>query len=325
MAEEVKDIQESPSSSSPITRVPRPEISLKTRLRPRPSTVAIAVLTYWFNRRNKSLQTSKLVRLCKWIAIWIAILNWRAVPFYWHVMTLFPVLKVKFRRWRLGSNNEALVKSQGVIGVNPFEVKTVTKHCATWNACDFMMHMSNSSYAVALDEARCEWHVNKFGILMRNDMEFVKVIVASTHLAYLIEIPMLADYEVEVRPVSWDNKWVYLLAKFTTAPPKGSNTRTLNCISITRTVNKIGRRTVPPARLFAAAGFGPDDSNWNHICNLRQERKPIGQKLSVSQEWLLNGEPFEGMNRFEEQRKKNLQIVRNALDGNSGVEALKDL
>ncbi|EGG04375.1 uncharacterized protein MELLADRAFT_75197 [Melampsora larici-populina 98AG31] len=322
----MKDITDSPSSSSPITRVSRPEISLKTRLCPRPSTIAIAVLSYWFNQRNKSLQKSKLViRLCKWIAILIAILNWRAVPFYWHVATLFPILKVKCRRWRLGSDNEAFVRSQGVIGMNPFEVRTVTKHCATWNACDFMMHMSNSSYAAALDEARCDWHVNKLGILMRNDMEYIKVIVASTHLAFLVEIPMLADYEVEVRPVSWDNKWVYLLSKFTTAPPKGSTTRTLNCISITRTVHKIGRRTVPPAKVYAAGGFGPDESNWHRICKLRQERKPMRQKLSASQEWLLNGEPFDGMDRFEEQRQRNLEIIRFALDGNLGVEALKDL
>ncbi|KAH9824356.1 hypothetical protein DFH28DRAFT_945365 [Melampsora americana] len=326
MANEVKDIKESSPSSTKITRVPRPEISLKTRLRPRSSTIAIAVFAYWFNHRHNSLKNSRLIiRLCRWIAILIAILNWRAVPFYWHVMTLFPILKVKFRRWKLGSNNEEFVKSQGVIGVNPFEMKTITKHCATWNACDFMMHMSNSSYAVALDEARCEWHVNKIGVLMRNDMEFVKVIVASTHLAYLVEIPMLADYEVEVRPVSWDNKWVYLLAKFTTDPPKGSTIRTLNCVSITRTVNKIGRQTVPPAKLFAAGGFGPDDSNWQRICKLRKERKPMSKKLSASQEWLLNGEPFDGMDKFEEQRQRNLDIIRKALDGNSGVEALKDL
>ncbi|KAG0138887.1 hypothetical protein CROQUDRAFT_55536, partial [Cronartium quercuum f. sp. fusiforme G11] len=192
---------------------------------------------------------------------------------------------------------------------------------------DFMLHLSNSSYAVALDESRCKWHVNKLGLVMRNDMEFVRPLIASTHFAFFIEIPMLADYQVEVRPVSWDNKWVYLMATFTTDPPKGSTTRILNCISITRTVNKIGRRTVQPAKLFAACGFGIDETNWNQICKLREEGKSKGSKLSKSQEWLIDINEFDGLNSFEVQRLENLEIIRKALDGNSlnGVELLKTL
>lgn len=99
------------------------------------------------------------------------------------------------------------------------------------------------------------------------------------------------------------------------------------CISITRTVNKIGRRTVPPAKLFAACGFGPDDSNWKHICKIRKEGRGRAGKLSASQEWLLNGDSSDGMECYEEQRKRNFEIVRSALDGCSvkGVDLLKTL
>lgn len=60
-----------------------------------------------------------------------------------------------------------------------------------------MLHLSNSSYAMALDEARCEWHVNKLAITMRNDMEYVRPLIASTHFAYFIEIPVSLEFSLK--------------------------------------------------------------------------------------------------------------------------------
>lgn len=157
----------------------------------------------------------------------------QAVPLYWHVMTLFPIAKVRFRRWRLGSNYELFVKRQGVIGQSPFQARTISKHCATWNSCewitshffnldgsgshcfdfslwslkpligDFMLHLSNSAYAIALDEARCEWHVKMLALTMRNDMEQVRPLIASTHFAYFIEIPVRFLFFFFVTSIVW--------------------------------------------------------------------------------------------------------------------------
>lgn len=241
------------------------------------------------------------------------------------------------KRLRLGSNNERFIESLGTIGKSPFEARTVSHHCATWNTCDFMFHMSNSSYSTALDKARCVWHMKMIATPMRSDQECVRALVASTHFAYLNEIPMLADFEVEVRLVSWDHKWVYLLSTFTTSPPKGSKTRIVNCLSITRTVNKIGRRTVHPCKLFALCGFGGGDrSNWDYVSKIRLER-PLPKSscthhskkggMTRSQEWLVGGEDMDIMDQYEDQRKRNLDIIRAALDGDSivGVERLREL
>ncbi|CAH7674578.1 hypothetical protein PPACK8108_LOCUS9479 [Phakopsora pachyrhizi] len=301
---------------------------LKRRLKPRLSTLAIAALTY---RYLKAHQSSRMTtRLFQWIIVTLSVLNWRAVPFYWHVVTLWPIVVVKIRRKLLGTN-EKFVKNLGLIGISPFEAGVVSKHCATWNACDFMLHLSNSSYAIALDEARCKWHVNVIGVAMRADQECVRSYVASTHFTYFVEIPMLADYEVEVRPVAWDNKWVYLLSVFTTAPAKGSKTRTLNCLSITRTVIKIGRRTVPPEKIFILCGFGKDETNWNFAVNLRKRPRDNKKRFNPSQEWLLNSASVEendqsiSLTEFESQRLRNLEIVRSGLDGGFGAERLKEL
>ncbi|MBW0535898.1 hypothetical protein O181_075613 [Austropuccinia psidii MF-1] len=299
--------------------------SLAARLRPRISTLLISFLAYRFAKPRPS--NGLLKRISKWLALWFAVLNWRAVPMYWHIMTLFPILAAKMKRWRLGLSLEGFVERSGIIGTSPFDARIISKHCATWNTCDFLLHMSNSAYAMALDEVRAIWHVKMISIAMRGDHEVVRPVVASTHFTYFSEIPMLADFQVEFRPVSWDNKWLYLLATFTTDPPKGSKTRTLNCLSITRTVNKIGRRTVCPSKLLAICGFGKDPSHWKHINYLRRQPCNKKSKLRPSQEWLLNGTTDNFLSEFEPIRKQNLEIIRCALDGDSinGAERLKEL
>lgn len=301
------------------------------RLTPRLSTLLVSWLALRYGRPSSSRHP--ILRLIHWLSLWLAILNWRIVPFYWHIMTLyFPIFDAKFKRWRLGSTTDRFVKALGVIGRSPFEARIVSKHCATWNTCDFMFHMSNSAYAVALDEARAIWQIRVIGAAMRADHERVRPMIASTHFTYFAEIPILADFEVEFRPVAWDHKWLYLLAVFTTEPTKGSKTRTLNCLSITRMVNKIGRRTVPPEKLMAISGLGQNEQQWQQICQLRRynhhgDQRKSKNSLNASQDWLLNGESMNLFQEYEPTRRRNLEIIRSALDGDptTGAERLKEL
>lgn len=300
------------------------------RMRPRPSTILVSMLALKYARPGAS--ATALRRLFHWIALSILVLNWRIVPFYWHVMTLFfPVIKSKFIRWKLGASTKSFVYNSGILGKSPFEARIISKHCATWNTCDFMLHMSNSAYAIALDEARAIWQTHVLGTSMRADHERTRPMIASTHFTYFAEIPILADFLVDIRPVAWDHKWLYLLATFTTEPCKGSQTRTLNCLSITRMVNKIGRRTVRPERLMALNGMGQEASEWDTLSRVRAQEDPkLHNKRSVlspAQEWLLSSEPFEPFLKYEPIRKKNLEIIRAALDGDlaNGAERLKDL
>ncbi|KAA1106176.1 hypothetical protein PGT21_030287 [Puccinia graminis f. sp. tritici] len=306
------------------------------RFRPRPSTILVSLLALRYGRPGPSRGAPR--RLLHWLALWLAVVNWRILPFYWHAMTLlFPILKAKLRRWKLGSSTPAFVANLHVLGKSPFQARIVSKHCATWNTCDFMFHMSNSAYAIALDEARAIWQIQMIGAAMRADHERVRPMIASTHFTYFAEIPILADFEVEFRPVAWDHKWLYLLATFTTDPPKGSQTRPLNCLSITRMVNKIGRRTVRPEKLMALSGLGMDPSEWETLSRLRirtpdpathHPAPPSNTShLNPAQEWLVSSDPFEPFQKYEALRTRNLEIIRAGLDGDLkiGAERLKEL
>jgi hypothetical protein len=96
-------------------------------------------------------------------------------------------------------------------------------------------------------------------------------------------------------------------------------------------VNKIGRRTVRPERLMALNGMGQEASEWDTLTRVRAQEDPkLYNKRSVlspAQEWLLSSEPFEPFLKYEPIRKKNLEIIRAALDGDlaNGAERLKDL
>ena len=53
-----------------------------------------------------------------------------------------------------------------------------------------MLHMSNSAYATALDEARAIWQIQMVGTTMRADHEQVRPMIASTHYTFFAEIPV---------------------------------------------------------------------------------------------------------------------------------------
>ncbi|KAI9601008.1 hypothetical protein H4Q26_000805 [Puccinia striiformis f. sp. tritici PST-130] len=251
--------------------------------------------------------TGVLRRLIHWLTVYLAILNWRILNY-------------------CDGNSDSSTKLSYIISAllakTPFEAKIISKHYATWNTCDFMLHMSNSAYAIALDEARAIWQIQMIGAAMRADHEKVRPMIASTHFTYFSEIPILADFQL------------YLLARFTTDPPKGSQTRTLNCLSITRMVNKIGRRTVRPEKLMALSGLGQEPKEWEQISQLRQVQvdkssstTQSSSKLDPAQQWLVSPEPLDSFLKFEDRRVHNLEIIRAALDGDLkiGAERLKDL
>lgn len=69
-----------PKSAQPgsqRSRVPHSNLSLVTRLCPRPSTLAVALLTYYLTRQNFRQPSSLITKITRWLAIWISIINWR--------------------------------------------------------------------------------------------------------------------------------------------------------------------------------------------------------------------------------------------------------
>ena len=139
--------------------------------------------------------------------------------------------------------------------------------------------MSNSSYARVSDSARFAWLLELIGPAFG---ESVWSPLAATSYTFLREIPAGAAYEIEVQLISYDSKWIYYVAKFTTAPRKGSTERTLNAIAFSRSCFKLrgSRLSIPPSRVLSFSGVGPKE-NYERTLKLQKEKK--------SRKWLQYG------------------------------------
>ncbi|GAA5993048.1 hypothetical protein JCM11641_006643 [Rhodosporidiobolus odoratus] len=260
---------------------------------------------------------SRLLWLAKRGFLLLLVANWRALPFYWHIdfYGLIPKLY-----WRIWTKGEAKAMS---IGKDPYEVRTITKGKVSWAESDYNIHMSNSSYAKVLDSARFAWLLELIGPAFGAGIWSP---LASTSFTFFKEIPYGAKYEIDVHLVSYDDKWIYYVARFTTAPHKGTTERTLNCIAFSRSCFKLrgSRLTIPPARVLSASGCGPDRSNWERWLKLRKEKKIRkwleygGALVARKNGKLTNGEfpageegwEVDGMEALEHKRLKGLPVAQ---------------
>ncbi|KAK4045965.1 hypothetical protein OIV83_006485 [Microbotryomycetes sp. JL201] len=219
--------------------------------------------------------TSPKARAFKKLLAFLLVLNWRSLPLVWHIDLWGLVPWIRYRVITRGPERAL------AIGKSPFDAKVVTKGYVSFDLADWNGHMSNSSYAKALDRARFKWLLQATGPAF--GVEQVWQPLANTSYWFKNEIPMLAEFEISVNICAWDDKWVYYVARFTTPPKKGSTERTLNCLALSRSCFKMkgSRLSIPPARVFAISGLGPDRSNWERTVELRRQRK--------SRDWLKYG------------------------------------
>jgi len=181
--------------------------------------------------------------------------------------------------------------------------------------------MSNSSYAKVADAARFSWLLELIGPAFG---EGVWSPLAATSYTFFHEIPAGAAYEIEVKLVSYDSKWIFYVARFTTAPRKGSTERTLNAIAFSRSCFKLrgSRLSIPPARVLSFSGLGPKE-NFERTLRLQKEKKArkwlqFGAELVAKRNGkTLTGKTVageagweeEGLGEFEEKRLKGLPIA----------------
>ncbi|GAA5940468.1 thioesterase family protein [Sporobolomyces koalae] len=258
---------------------------------------------------------SRLLSLVKKAFVLLLVINWRALPFVWHIEFWGLIPKLYYKIWTRGP------KRAMSIGKNPFEVRTLTKARVRWSDSDYNMHMSNSSYARVADAARFAWLLELIGPAFGAGCWSP---LASTSYTFLHEIPAGAEYEIEVKLVSYDSKWIYYVARFTTAPRKGSTERTLNAVALSRSCFKLrgSRISIPPARVLSYSGLGPA-TNYERTLQL--------QKNGKSRQWLqygaesvarqsgkelrgktIKGEPGwdeDGMESFEAERVKGSSLA----------------
>jgi len=106
---------------------------------------------------------------------------------------------------------EKWFENMAPVGVNPFEAVTTYKTWASIDDSDFNGHLSNSSYAKTYDSARFKTALSYFPGFFRAGGWMA---LGATHYHFLREIRMFHSYEVRVRIVGWDNKWLFVIGRY---------------------------------------------------------------------------------------------------------------
>ncbi|KAJ7195061.1 hypothetical protein GGX14DRAFT_475318 [Mycena pura] len=242
----------------------------------------------------------------KFLALLLLLLNAGSWPFVWHLRVLRCVVQMQlsFRLLRLrhifaGKERRRLAsrdwyEARLPIGVHPFHKTWKYSWRVGFHDSDFLLHMSNSSYAQVLDRVRMQLALTTFPTFLRCG-GFAPL--AAMHYHFIREIPMLSRYEVRASVGSWDEKWLYIVFRFVlpnsargasldapspstpaaqqtgealgNAEPDAVAEALLACaakeqepdgaevyaVVVNRFCYKLGRITVPPAVVLAANGF----------------------------------------------------------------------
>ncbi|KAF9257156.1 hypothetical protein L218DRAFT_965568 [Marasmius fiardii PR-910] len=174
----------------------------------------------------------KLGVIAKVILTTLLVLNIRAFPFVWHFRVFRPAYyiwaELYFIRLRTVFKSRSQkrlaiddwMEKKSPIGISPFEFTGTFKSWASIDESDYNCHLSNSSYAKALDGARFKAALQLFPQFFRAGG---KMALAATHFHFIREIPILAKYEVRISIGAWDEKWIYVLCRFVTKGKKRSS------------------------------------------------------------------------------------------------------
>ncbi|GAA98480.1 hypothetical protein E5Q_05166 [Mixia osmundae IAM 14324] len=245
----------------------------------------------------------------------LLICNWRTLPFVWHIRlwSLVPryyfarTLEILYAQSYYGSKNEIEILPKllnTTIQASPFKHQVSTVFGSTYEDCDYHLHLSNSAFSYRLDEARMAWYLHSV-FFATDQLKNLYMALGGVSYTFKREVPMLTEYTIDVGIETWDQKWIYLWAKWTTETPKGTVT---HCEAICRCTFKIRadplRRSVPPGRVLSLAGFGPTLVNWKQA---RVIRASGGHQAAL--DWLLKGREekgTDGMDVFEPERIRRL-------------------
>ncbi|KAK0533668.1 hypothetical protein OC834_002145 [Tilletia horrida] len=157
-----------------------------------------------------------LLNAKNFMGVWHVRLFWapilfrmRAVP---AVHPLLPWIRSNAHTTREPGAEPPLKLDALPLGEDIFERKTTWHFWADLSEIDWNMHVSNSSYASRLDFVRAE-HVHNAFVLSHFDG--CGVALGGSIFNYHKEIPAFAKYALTVQVATWDQKWVYFVARYT--------------------------------------------------------------------------------------------------------------
>ncbi|CAK5266474.1 unnamed protein product [Mycena citricolor] len=242
-------------------------------------------------------------RVAKWLGIALLVVNAGGLPLIWHFRVFSALFELRLAqlwhnirhihlpRKRKTAALEKFFEDRQPVGLHPFRAKWAVRGFVWPYASDFNLHMSNSSYAAALDSARFRFALAMFPLVFKTGGWAA---LAGTHFSYIREIPMLSTYEVRAEVGAWDEKWIWIVARFVKpvfkskrrgkagekAPITGhvvsangnadavgqellkkairlqeEDGADVYTITVSQLVYKQGRITIPPAIVLATSGF----------------------------------------------------------------------
>ncbi|KIJ61754.1 hypothetical protein HYDPIDRAFT_95850 [Hydnomerulius pinastri MD-312] len=172
----------------------------------------------------------------------ILLVNVRSFPLVWHAQVLLPIgiMRCKYyilSFWHLISFHPAATRHSEVVrrlesacpvGAHPFEFTIICKCWTGPDDADWLGHLSNSSYAKSRDLALSKFAVKALPTFLNTGGW---VALSSTSYHFIHEIPIFANYKVRLTIGAWDQKWMYLVCRFTSQSKKNHNRKTKGKIS----------------------------------------------------------------------------------------------
>ncbi|KAG1903296.1 uncharacterized protein F5891DRAFT_1018610 [Suillus fuscotomentosus] len=178
---------------------------------------------------RSQLTTTLVLSASKYIFLVLLLINLRSLPFAWHIRVFLPVLRLRLQYYLLRlrilfKSKELKAKiladwGEGLcpVGTNPFELVTIHHGWTSVDDADYNGHLSNSSYAKALDAARLKLVLKAFPAFARSGGWMA---LGSTHFHFIREIPFLRSYEIRLSIGAWDHKWMFVIARYVSSTKK---------------------------------------------------------------------------------------------------------
>lgn len=192
-------------------------------------------------------------KIIKWVLGLYLLSSYKSVPGAYFVRfysAVFPYLLVPLITGNKDTENIRRLQSNKLSAIGYVEYTTYNSPME----CDFYLHKNNVTYFTELDVSRAELMTKIFQKLLIEGKKYAYIPVANVFTNYLKEIKPFEIYNVSSRIICWDEKWIYVVSRFT----KKNNT-VLCSFSLTKYVLKDGRKTIPPREALEFCGLYNDE------------------------------------------------------------------
>lgn len=186
--------------------------------------------------------------LFKYLLILYLLSSYKTLPGAYFVRFYTPAVKYLLVPLFTGKNTKHTQRMQGQRYAALGYVKFSTY--ASPLECDLYFHKNNATYFEELDISRCELMCALFQKLFLFSKRYPFIPVANVFTNYLKEIKPFDRYSVTSSVLCWDDKWIYIISRFTK-----KNDTVLCSLSLTKYVLKDGKKTIRPRDALKYCGI----------------------------------------------------------------------